>query len=322
MKSRILSHAVDARNLKLQDVSLIVTATGYEPRCTSLAASLLSEWRCPPAELGRKMLLLEFESHRDLSSRMGADEFYGSIHPANRLPVSTDDGVKVIRAVSDLVRGTPSPLVLVDYSCMSRMIYLSLLRLVHDGLDLVFSYSIGKYGPAELNYPISAVGIVRSVPGYEGLTFASRPRLHVVGLGYDGLGTLALMDRLEASRLVTFWANPGASPDAPQIARDQNELLIARSVATFTMNLRHVTETAEVLARIASEVAATDSVVFVPVGPKPQVLASALAAIDKDHCSLIAPHLGSGGIRDDFPLVDWSGELVGTRIRIERRKLQ
>lgn len=320
MKARIAPHSATIRDLSFEQVSLVVAAAGYEPRCVALMGELQHQWRCSPEELGRKLLLLEFDSHHELESRRKADEFYHALRPSHRLSVGSDDGAKVLQAVSDLVRGVANPLVVVDYSCMSRMIYLSLLRLVNDGLDVFFSYSVGKYGTAELNYPISAVGTVRSVPGFEGLTFASRPRLHIVGLGYDGLGTLALMDRLEASRLVVFWADPGASIDAPSIARRQNDFLIARAVATFRMDLRDVVGTAGVLSRIASEVAATDTVVFVPIGPKPQVLASALAVMGRDHCSLIAPHLGSGGIRDSFPQVEWSGELLGTRIRLERRR--
>ncbi len=300
------------------EVGWIVAAAGYEPRCMTYVRQLAESWGCSLEDVGRKLLLLEFDSREEDPTRRLADEFFGRVRPARRMKVSKHSGDAVREAVTKLAALQPGAVV-VDYSAMSRLLYLSLVTLAYDGIDLLFTYSIGKYGAAELDYPIAAVGTIAAVPGFEGLHYHSRPHLHIVGLGYDGRGTLALVDKLEASRLVVFWAEPGASSQAAEIAKTQNAQLLERALARFSRDLRDIPGTVSVLSRLAFEVSASDKVVFVPVGPKPQILACALAAAPYEHCSVLAPYLGAGGMRSKVPCVEASGELVGVYVRSERR---
>ena len=315
-RAQVVVKNVDPLSLKPDDVSLIVACAGYEPRATFLAECLVSRWG-GTSLVGERMLLLEFNNFSDMPSRRAVDAFFSGVAPRWRVPVSKDSGLDVLRSVSARSGGRGT--VVVDYSCMSRLLYLSLVQLVYDGWHVVFSYSLGKYGAAALDYPVSSIGEIRPVPGLEGVHYHSRPTLHVFGLGYDGVGTLALVDKLEASRVVTFWAEPGASPESAGIARKENEQLIHRSLAYFSRDLRDGAGAVAVLSRLAFDAAPFERVVFVPVGPKPHVLACALASAPHEHCSVLAPYLGKGGMRSNVPLVEASGEVVGLSARVGAR---
>jgi len=316
--SRTLSD-IDVRNvteISVEGVDLIATAAGYEPRCTNLLTTLERDLR--PEYIGERTLLVELRSHRDAEAGVLADEVFRRFEPKYRFDADTDDAFLLIDHVRHIVAQAPPRRrvihVMVDYSCMSRMLYLSLLSLLGERIKLTFVYSIGKYGNAELNYPVAVVGDVRGVPGLEGLPLTSRPRLYVFGLGFDGVGALALAERLEAERLVTFWADPGAKVNSAELVLQQNTRLVTRSVATCRTDLRDVASTVDVLRRFILETRATDKVVFVPVGPKPHILAAGIAAHGQDHATLLAPHLRGGGIRDGIPPIEASGELIVTAL--------
>jgi hypothetical protein len=81
-------------------IDLIVSVSGYEPRCTHMCERL-GQLHGPDAF--RRLLLLPFASHRDLPSRKEADAFYERLNPAWTMDVSTDDGLKVREKVRKLI---------------------------------------------------------------------------------------------------------------------------------------------------------------------------------------------------------------------------
>lgn len=315
----LIADPLSIDGLRFEDVDIIVAASGYEPRCTHLVSRLISQWRCDPQEFGRKLVLLEFASQQDIETRRQADAFFLNLEPLWRLKVAKESGYEVHltveSALATLQGGAAHRRIVIDYSAMSRMLYLSLLQLAAAGHELLFSYSIGEYGEAAERYPISAVGAVQSVPGFEGLAYHSRPHLHVFGLGYDGVGTLALSDRLEAQRVIVFWAEPGVTAAASGIAKDRNSRLIERAAAHFCRDIRDVRGVVSVLSQIAFETSVSDKLVFVPVGPKPHILACAIVAARFEHVTLLAPYLGAGGIRSKFPEIQATGEVIISRVQ-------
>jgi hypothetical protein len=309
----IRSSPLALEDVRPSAVDLVIAVSGYEPRCTHLCAELR---RLHGQEALRHLLLLPFKSHREAPSRREADAFYSDLSPKWTLEVTTDDGLAVRQRVRELLSrsSSESPLLLIDYTSMSRVLYLCLLDLLRDGVRLAFFYSVGRYRKLEIDFPISSVGSIRSVPGLEGLPYPSRQRLYVFGLGFDAVGTGALLDRLEAGRFVTYWADPGAFPEAAAAVTDQHEKIISRALLSFWTDLRDVQQTVRILETIAFESLYRDKVVFVPVGPKPQVLAAAIVATRHDHITLLAPHLEGGGMRDRIPGIEASGEIVGTLV--------
>jgi len=296
-------------DLRFADYDLVVACAGYEPRCTHLLTTLQKQWQVRAEDLGEKLLLLGFDTYRSAPSRVEADAIFRTFRARWEAQISTGDGLSVQHQISAI----GARRILVDYSCMSRALYLTLLGLP-PAHEMTFGYSVGNYGRADRPYPVSVVGDIRGVPGLEGLPHAQRPRLFVLGLGYDGVGTDALVDKLEAQCTVVVWADPGASPDSGSIASRVNRRLITAARVRVVRDLRDVCGTATVLRRIAQDVALTDKVVFCPVGPKPQVLACGIAAAGLEHATVLAPHLGSGGIRRDPPLVTATGEVVVTHV--------
>jgi hypothetical protein len=198
---------------------------------------------------------------------------------------------------------------------MSRSLYLCLLSLVEEVERIVFVYAIGDYSGVPSQYPVSVLGDIRSVPGLEGYGFPARPKVYVIGLGYDGIGTKALVDRLEADRLVVFWTDPGADSSAAQTVCVANEMVIGQSMAQFRTDLRDVAGTVRILRRIALETRSSEKLVLVPVGPKPHVLASGILAAGCRHATLLAPYLGVDRGGADPPRILPNGQMVVTVVR-------
>jgi hypothetical protein len=326
MSDASISLPLKIRRLQIEDIdpnriALMVAAVGYERRSPH-AAETLAERRV--IDLGQRLFLLRFKGHTDRPSRKDADRRFAALSPFADLWVDPSDGLLVREHTRTLIKAAlrvGRSQVVVDYSSMSRMLYLCLLDLLEafPTLEFVFIYSAGLYETAP-SFPVSCVGDIRGVPGLEGLAFPTRPRLYVLGLGYDGIGTMALIERLEAERFVVFWTDPGVH--VPEGARTPAEIvcvrnasLIRRASGRFTTDVRDVEGTYREICRIAHGTQSTHKLVLAPVGPKPHVLASALAATTHRHATLVAPHLGDGGLTKELPEIAAEGELIITGVR-------
>lgn len=303
---------VELGGLSFEDIDLVVVGCGYEERCQFLTRTLVNVWGVDPVDLGRKLLVLDFDDLRDLPGRRRSDEFFGALSPRYRIEASKDSPFVLRDRLLELARRSLGRFrVVVDYSAMPRFWYLPLVPLLRIVPDLVlhYCYALGDYGDAKSAYPVSAVGRVQGVPGLEGL-HQTRPRFYVLGLGYDGAGTRALVRQLEIQRYAVFWAAPGASPDAAEIAQDRNRDLVENAALRFSSPLHDIVGLCSLLRRIAHETQLSDKLVLVPVGPKPHVLACGIVAAEYSHVTLLAPHFSGGGIRRDHPNVTASGEVV------------
>src|SRR4051812_27447025 len=77
-------------SMSLEGIDLVVAAAGYEPRCTHVLTALESE--LPSETIGARTLLVEMRSHRNVESRVLADEVFRRFEPRDRLEVDADDG--------------------------------------------------------------------------------------------------------------------------------------------------------------------------------------------------------------------------------------
>jgi hypothetical protein len=297
--------------LNAGEAQLFVACAGYETRAPHFITAVRAAHPGDSRAFGSKLILLEHAALRDMPSRHAVDAVFEGFSPSTRMAVTGDSGDDVLAAVRAAVR--PGAPVVVDYTVMSRLLYLPLLDLVREGHELIFAYSVGRY-PAAGPYPISYPGDIRPVPGLGGTVNALKPKLHVFGLGYDGVGAQGLALRLEANNIIVFWADPGASDGAAATTESANAPLIKRAVASFRVPLGDVAATTSLLRRIAVEARPSDRVVFVPIGPKPHVLASALASLGLEHTVVLAPHLGGGGIREKHPDISAAGDVILTRV--------
>ena len=315
---------LDARNVPfdtahLRDVDLIIAASGYESRWSNILRRMREGTRYPAEPIASKLVLLRFPT--DDGSHGRDSPILAAIGtPRLTIEVTKESGSKVLREVEDLIRTERLRRILIDYSSMSRGLYLPLLSLsAIGGVRLTMCYSVGQYGAAESSYPVSAIGKIEPVATMEGLPYATRPRLYVFGLGYDGTGTAALADRLEAGKLAVFWAEPGASARSAEVARDRNRELIERAFLRFRCPLSDVEGATAALFRLAEELRETDKVVMVPVGPKPHVLACGIVAAQLDHVTVLSPYQGPGGIQGNFPDIAASGDVICTAVFADRR---
>ena len=318
-KLHLVTEDASLDDLKYGDIDVIVVAAGYEPRCTHVLDRLQRTWNVAPSDVGQKVILIEFDEFGGLDSRAIADRFFASFTPRKRIRVTKDSPLGASHEFDEVMKSSGNSVrnILIDYTAMSRLHYLTLIPLLADrmGVRVVFAYAVGRYDGLEKQYPVATVGDPRAVPGLEGLPHSGRPRLYLFGLGYDGLGAEALVERLEAQRLAVFWADPGASPRAAEIARGHNSRLIERARLHFACSLWDVRKLTSILCRLAFETHATERLVFVPIGPKPHILACGLTAAQFEHTALLAPHFDAGGILRDVPEIEAAGDIILTRVQ-------
>jgi hypothetical protein len=299
-------------------IDMIVAACGYEPRCTKVVQDL--QCRSHDPQFGRRLHVFRFSEHANKRSRIDAEAAFAKIGSAATYDVSAEDAKTIRRAVFDALQRPAEPqrnMVVVDYTAMPRVFYLGILDMVPQFPDrhFVFTYALGVYGQTERQFPISCVGTPRPVPGYEGLPLPERRKIYVFGLGFDGVGARALKETLEAERLAVFWAQPGATETSAKTTLEKNEDLISQAVLRIFVDIRDVTTAVQELRRLSHETKSSDKVIFVPVGPKPHILAAGIVTKEFSHCSLIAPHARGGGTRSDVAEVRAGGAVVCTSIR-------
>jgi len=305
-------------SLRLGDIDVILAASGYEPRCTHVLDTLQRTWKVDRKEIAEKLLVLEFVEYRDADTRTAADRFFDEFEPGTRIRVTRDSPIGISAEIGTLFRERGRTInVLVDYTAMARLHYLTLIPslLTRTDIHVNFAYAVGDYSGLEDQYPVSTVGKPTAVPGLEGIPFSGRGRLYLFGLGYDGVGAEALAERLEADHLAVFWADPGASSRAADIAQSKNARLIDRARLKFSCGLREVEKLTSLLTRLAYETAGSERLVFIPIGPKPHILACGLAASQFEHAALLAPHFDDGGILQNIPKIQAAGEIICTSVR-------
>ncbi len=301
--------------ININDVDYIISACGYESRCIFVSKNLLNNYG-DKEKLSKKSIVFRFTTVLDSPGRKLADAYYDELNPYLSIPINTDDWEIVFTTINNLLLelGKINPVILIDYSSMSRVQYLCLLRFVEMGCKLIFTYSIGLYDSIGIEFPISTVGTIGVVPGFEGIPFQGFPKQYVFGLGYDGVGALALADRLEVQEPVCFWTDPGAEKNTGEIIQRANKSIISKSIIQFSRDLRDVVGTYIYLNRICLDSKTTEKVIFVPIGPKPQILACGLASWRYTHSTVLAPHLEGGGITSDYPNIKPNGEIIVTQV--------
>ncbi len=251
---------------------LALFASGFEGRAT-FAHGMLKGFHA------KTVKVLGFSEDRSVLSRRANDRYFAEQGLVVEI-VESEPEVFFGSLLNDS-RGEGEVLhVLVDYSVMTRSWYGAILSWAatrEDGsprVEIDFVYTHGKY--ARMFDPLEISDIV-SIPGFEGISSGSRRTTAFFGLGFDKYATLAVLDRIEPDEVFCFIA-AASDPAVGDFVRENNSELVQMAAAVVELPVRNVAESFRIICEYVLLIDSDTEVVTVPMGPKPHVLASLLAA--------------------------------------------
>jgi hypothetical protein len=286
---------------------LAIFASGYESRCQYVSARLNT------ASV-RHQLVFGFEFVGDPELRAKSDKHFKHQWGITPDILHTPNELEVYKLLNQVVRNAElKPCrILVDYSSMSRAWYAAILNWFRFSelpteISVDFIYSAGEY--ASDVAPI-AVESILPLPGCEGSSGTVTKSIAVMGLGFEGLAPLCVLDKLQPDEVFAYLASPSFNNSYPTIARSKNRELIESAKETLELPLASVEITVAKLAEVISPYLNCADITFVPMGPKPHVLAAILLAIRFNQVTCLHVHGKSQKVGD----VGASGTVIATSL--------
>lgn len=298
---------------KRYDVSLF--ASGYESRCIHIPKLTAPGMIDNPLVFG-------FEEEAHSGNRDDNDKLFLDQWNCKPIILSSDDEKPIYEYLHEHTQSLDRPIhILVDYSSMSRLWYAAVInwaRFAASGKDVIidFVYSMGRY--EEEKRPM-VIREMMSIPGCEGRAFCLRKSVAIFGLGFHGMATLCVLDRLEADIVYAFIASPGSSEEYVAKTRKINKDLIEnhKTEPLLELPLASIEMCYRYLAEIIAPHRPDGEITLVPMGPKPHVLASILVAMRFQEVAC----LRVSGVPDPLD-VKPTGEIVATRVTVRREQVK
>lgn len=271
-------------NILSSEYDLAVFASGYESRCIALPGKVTKK-------NVSKAIVLGFEHQSDCSLRVEHDGFYQAEWELSPIVINTTSDTEIYAILNSALGGLEKEncKILIDYSSMSRTWYSAILNWVRfndhfQNIEIDFVYTSGIYSE---NLTPSAISSILPLPGCEGTSGVNSKSIAVFGLGFEGLAPLCVLDKLQPDFIFTYLANPAFIENYPLITRKQNEELISMAKATLEYPIDSVEVTFVKLAELVSQYIGVSDITFVPMGPKPHVLAAILLALHYDQITCL-----------------------------------
>jgi hypothetical protein len=298
---------IDLNCIFAESYDIALLASGYESRCTYLPSII-------QRDAVERAAVFGFSDFRAEPRRVENDEYYSKMWGVQPVIAESRDDSPIYGALRPLLAETGRPLkVLVDYSSMSRLWYAAALNWARfsdysGDVLLDFVYSVGAH--RDTLAPLVIEDIL-SIPGCEGGPVPLFKAVAVFGLGFEGLASLCVLDRLEPDIVYSYLASPAAFPDYPDRTRRNNqELLDNYSRVNLELPLASVATAYRLLGELIEPHRADADITLVPMGPKPHVLAAILLALRFEEIACLRVSGGRGTPEE----VSSTGEIVATRV--------
>ena len=166
-------------------------------------------------------------------------------------------------------------IVYIDYSAMPRTWYSKLpVSLMTADRKVKFLYVVGEYTQKENEYPCAGISDSYNIIGKPSLNTNSR--LHVIGVGYDSVRTMALITRLDPDAYAICSARHSEDDEMEKKVQRVNRPIIDQALFFTTLMMDDFSYMVARLCEIAYEYTKFGDVVFVPDGPKPLIMAMSL----------------------------------------------
>lgn len=286
---------------------LAIFASGYESRCRYVSSQL------EQANIHRQ-LIFGFEFVGDTLLRAESDKHFQDKWGETPNILHSPNELEVYRLLNQEVRNSGSRIsrILVDYSSMSRAWYAAILNWfrfseLQSEIVVDFVYSAGEYSS---DFAPIAVESILPLPGCEGSSGTVTKSIAIIGLGFENLAPLCVLDKLQPDVIFTFLASPSLNENYPAIARSKNKELIDAAKETLELPLTSIEITVTKLAEVISPYLRNADITFVPMGPKPHVLATILLAIRFNQVTCLHVH----GKCREIGNVAASGDVIATSL--------
>lgn len=296
---------IDIQEIDRCNYDIAILACGYEQRTTELAK------RIDVSKID-SILTIHFPDHKDAEYRQYNESFFQAYATHNKVELENNEETDIYEFLNTYVASSHKVdlKILVDYTCMSRLWYAAIINWTRysslHSITLDFSYSIGDYKKDLIPLVIQDI---HALPGHEGIT-TNLDTISVFGLGFDPLTTLCVLDKLEPNKIHSFVAIP-VHKEYENKAEDYNKEFIENySEPIQYYPLVSVEKTYRLMGELITPYRGEFNISFIPMGPKPHVLASILLSTKYNEVI----NLYVKGTRELPPNVTPNGDFICTRV--------
>lgn len=260
---------------------VVIVSSGYESRSVELMTRIQVN--------SENKFCLSFKNFDKNLKRKANDKFFRD-GGFRSLTLSGDNHTMILewfKKILDKQTG-PELKILVDYSCMTRVWYASILNLLryyqHNNiaeLKMYFSYSIAKFSPAPKNSHSNIH--VGPITGFNSITAPNLPTALVIGLGYIPQRAYGLKEYLDAVPFLFYTDSTDNNQFAAEVKKNNEQLIKQVSDENiYTYSIKQIERTYYLLVDVCKDLKDRYRVILAPCGPKPFTLACLLASFILD----------------------------------------
>jgi hypothetical protein len=253
-------------SINLDQIDLIIAASGYEQRATHIPETLRLPKKCRRFALGfNDRPALSRSSNDRTMKRLGYD----------LIPADGSSTYELWEMLTEAVASNKERLnIIVDYSSMTRIWYATIinffrnLELYKGVVTIHFTYSLSTYSEPKKPGPNVFMG---PIPGYCQLDLPNRETALVIGLGYERDRALGLAEYVDPAVTYAIYADPALDPAFPVKVRRNNRLLLYRigEKRTLVHPMADLETTDALLCSLCMGLKERYRVILAPLGPKP-----------------------------------------------------
>lgn len=294
-----------------------IASSGYEKRARYLGKRLAAQDNIQAST----KYCIHFDDYKDADDRAKNDAFFEreGFTPlaVDNLPFGGLSRQFDTLSFRDFDSGTPIR-ILVDYSAMRRSFYaelvqyLSYLADLGNDVEVVFSYTVGRYmGKKEPKI----VEDYLLVPGFDGMGRQKNEKFGIFNLGFEPVSVQSLYDWVEPRGVACIVANPGANKGSRDFCLRLNKSFIEQTQGElYETSLVSVAQYCQLVHDLIKKYSNDFDVVILGSGPKPFTLGGFL-------CNLVAPSVSNiylHGRESSATNVEATGEIICTKVRFSR----
>jgi len=265
----IHSEQVSFDHLYRHEIDLVVAVSGYEKRSPYLMERI---------KLGNETkLVLAFEERIDELNRPHNDSIFKDLG-FTFINVSGNSGISVEKLLGHLPQNKKEDLrILVDYSCMTKPWYASLIEffshtsLPYRKVQILFSYTQSAYIEPKKPKPLRLAEPL----GYGGHgLIAGKPIALVIGLGYEKNRAEYLRKAVGPEETYCFYTDPASDKRFIEKVYINNFRLIEslHKRHVFSYPLEDMKQTSSQLTDLCLDLRLNYRIILAPLGPKPFAL--------------------------------------------------
>ena len=251
---------------------LFLTSSGYETRARHLVEKLGSKIN------SEARWCIQFENHSDLISRKLNDEIF-SYYKFNTQQLSGNEDAFIPSLLDDAIKKKRDNKlnILVDYSCMTRIWYASILNyfrytaIDNFEVNIFFSYSSSEFvKPPQATIYNRYVG---PIEGFYSVTIPDKPTALVIGLGYVQSRAYGLSEFFDVEPFLFIADSSSNKKYYDEVVENNMNLIKGLSEShIFNYPLNNLLFTETLLNSLTRDLLTDYRVVLAPCGPKPFTL--------------------------------------------------